>query len=340
MKRTLPLLLCLILNSSQAQSNTGLEGDWVRILETGYKEEIRRSISIVDTDYLKVSFGKNGQMKIFAGYLANGVQVPYRYDKETVSFGLGRQFRIEELQENRLTLVDLTDGEVTAGSSRHYYLRESVFLDALPYPEEDQVVIGEDTAYLASKKLYPIFQTTNTPDFHVFIHNQIKSSYSMGENYFHATFMLRPDGSIDHIMINHRIGRANDKRALKTIMASTGRWQMPKLNSKEVNIIMTIEDLFTKESANALSKPLKIDLDYSPEDPQVYMGYFNLAIRKMLRNKPEEALAYLKLCEDRKPEDANLDYLRYLLYQTLGKTQAAKESKARVQGSELRYLLR
>lgn len=324
----------------RAQSDSNLIGSWVRVQEVAYDAPVTQNPKITEADYLKVSFENSGQMKIYASHLANGVQVTYQYNKQIVGFGSGRQFKIEELDRDKLVLVDLNNGEITAGSNRHYYLRESVFLDALPYPAEDQVIIGRDTAYLASKKLYPIFQTTNTPDFHVFIHNQIKSSYSTGENYFHATFMIRPDGSIDHVTVNHRISKANDKRALKAIMASTGRWQLPKLNGKEVNIIMTIEDLFTKRSTSPSANPLKIDLDYSAEDPEVYMNYFNLAVRKILKKEHKEALEYLKLCEDRKPKDPNLPYLRYILYKSLGKTQAATENKTKVQRSRLRYLLK
>lgn len=340
MKWGLAFLLCLIFSTSAAQSDTELLGSWVRVLETAYEDEVRQSVSIVDDDYLKVDFQSDSQLRIYASYQANGVQVAYQISGSTLSFGLGRQFLIESLQEDKLVLLDLTDGKVTNHSKRHYYLRESVFLDALPYPEEDKVIIGSDTAYIASKKLYPTFQITNTPDFHIFIHNQIKGSYRVGENYFQATFMIRPDGSIDHVTINHRIGKANDKRALKAIMASTGRWQMPGLNGKNVNIVMTIEDLFTRRSESPDTKPLKIDLDHSAEDPEVYMNYFNLAIRKVLRKQPAEALQYLKLCEDRKPDDPNLHYLRYLLYADMGDEQAAKENLALLKRSKLRYLLK
>ncbi|GAB5528088.1 MAG: hypothetical protein Roseis2KO_59600 [Roseivirga sp.] len=340
MKWAFTILLCLFFSTSSAQSDTELSGSWVRVLETAHEDEVRQSLSIVDDDYLKIEFQSGGQLRIYASHQANGVQVAYQTRGSTLSFGLGRQFRIEDLQEDRLILLDLTDGKVTDHSKRHYYLSESVFLDALPYPEEDRVIIGDDTAYIASKKLYPIFQTTNTPDFHIFIHNQIKSSYRMGENYFQATFMIRPDGSIDHIMINHRIGKANDKRALKAIMASAGRWRMPQLNGQDVNIIMTIEDLFTRHSERVRTDPLKIDLNHSAEDPEVYTSYFNLAIRKILRKQTAPALQYLKLCEDRKPDDPNLYYLRYLLYTDLGDEQAAKENLAPLKRSRLRYLLK
>ena len=323
-----------------SQSEQTLRGSWVRILETGHETDIQTRPSIVEEDYLKLSFGENGQMKIYAGYRANGIQIAYQNTGTLLSFGSGRQFKIEQQSKDRFVLLDLVDGEVTSSSRRHYYLRESVFLDKLHYPLEDRVVLGNDTAYLASKKLYPVFQTTNTPDFHIFIHNQIKSSYSIGENYFQATFMIRPDGSIDHININHHIGKASDKRAIKAILASTGRWQMPRLNGHDVNIIMTIEDLFTRRSENSSSKPLKTDLDYSSGAPKVYMGYFNKAIRAMLTNQHQTALEYIQLCEDRKPKDPNLHYLRYLLYTALGENEAADKHMALVKRSRLRYLIK
>lgn len=340
MRLILQLYLLISVCASQAQSEQDLVGSWVRILETGNEPGIRQNPITVDKDYLKLSFGESGQMKVYASYKANGVQLPYQSNGGVLNLGPIRKFKIEQHSDDRLILVDLVDGEVTKNSSRHYYLRESMFLDKLPYPLEDRVTMGNDTAYLASKKLYPIFQTTNTPDFHIFIHNHIKNSYSIGENYFHATFMLRPDGSIDHININHRISKASDKRALKAILASAGRWKMPQLNGSDVNIVMTIEDLFTKRSESASSKPLKIDLDYSPEDPEVYMGYFNLAIRKMLIKQPQKALEYLQLCEDRKPKDPNLPYLRYLLYRILENQEAEGQNLAKVKRSRLRYLVK
>ncbi len=340
MKWVLACSLSMIVSNSTAQSDTELPGSWVRVLETGYEAAILSKPPIIDKDYLKLNFGEDGQMKIYASHLANGIQVPYEHDGHSVSFGAGRQFKVEKLDDDKLVLLDLIGGRLTAGSSRHYYIRESVFLDALPYPEEDRVIIGNDTAYMASKKLYPIFQTTNTPDFHIFIHNQIKSNYNMGENYFHATFMIRPDGSIDHINLNHRVNKGLDKKAIKAILTSTGRWQVPKLNGRDVNIIMTIEDLFTRHSERPGTNPLKIDLDYCAEDPEVYMSHFNLAIRKMLREQPDEALQYLKLCEERKPGDPNLHYLRYLLYAGLGDSQAAEENLTLLKRSKLRYLLK
>lgn len=322
------------------QPEQALSGSWVRILETGYETDIQNEPVIIEEDYLKLNFRDNGQMKIYASYRANGVQIAHQSTGTLLSFGSGRQFKIEQFSQDRFVLLDLADGEVTSSSMRHYYLRESVFLDTLPYPLEDRVIIGSDTAYLASKKLFPIFQTTNTPDFHIFIHNQIKSSYAIGENYFHATFMIHPDGSIDHININHRIRKASDKRAIKAILASTGRWQMPQLNGKDVNILMTIEDLFTRRSESPSSKPLKTDFDYSDEDPEVYMGYFNQAIRAMLTNQYQTALEYLQQCENRKPMDPNLPYLKHLLYTAQGDEEEAAQQLALVKRSRLRYLIK
>lgn len=339
-RRLLQLCLFTVPFFSHVQSGADLSGSWVRVLETGHEAAKVNRPSIRDKDYLKLSFGADGEMKIYASYVANGIQIPYHHDGQRVSFGVGRQFRVEKLEGDELILLDLIGGEITAGSSRHYYLRESVFLDALPNPEKDRVIMGSDTAYIASKKLYPIFQTTNTPDFHIFIHNQIKSSYRIGENYFHATFMIRPDGSVDYININHRVNKGSDKKAIKAILASAGRWHVPKLNGRDVNIIMTIEDLFTRRSESPGANPLKIDLDYSTEDPEVYTGYFNLAIRSIFRKQPQEALQYLKLCEERRPEDPNLHYLRYLTYDSMGNAQAAEENLVRVRGSRLRYLLK
>lgn len=253
---------------------------------------------MVDKDYMKIHFDGEGQMTIYPSYRAIGIQTPYQQYDDQLSFGVRRQFRIEQNTDDRLILLELRNGQVINDLKRHYYQREQVFLDALPHPTDDLVLIEGDTAYLASKKLFPVFQTTDTPDFHIFIHNRIKQSYKTGENYFHATFMIRPDGTIDHINIHHRIGKVNDKQASKAILASVGRWKMPKLNGKPVNIIMSIEDLFTKRSGGETIKPPNLDIDYSNEDPEVYMGYFNLVIRKILRDQPREALKHLKFCEE------------------------------------------
>ncbi len=340
MKHILSLLLFVTVTSLSAQTSHDLKGSWVRILEEPYGEAIKDSVDIVDKDYLKIRFDDRGQMKIYASYRANGIQLPYEHHGNQLSFGAARQFTIEQLSDDRLILSDMTEGKLTVNSKRHYYQRESVFLDALPYPTQDRVILGKDTAYLASKKLFPIFQTTDTPDFHIFIHNQIRHSYAIGENYFHATFMIRPEGSIDHVNIHHRISKGHDKRAVKAILASAGIWQIPQLNGRPVNIIMSIEDLFTRKAQSGSVQTPQIDLDYNAEDPQVYMGYFNLAIRNVLRNNPEEALKYLRLCEDRKPEDPNLHYLRYQLYEILGEKEKADQQLAKVRRSGLRYLVK
>lgn len=340
MKKSLIVIYCCLWHSLTFAQKTFIEEDWVRVLETDYETEVSLNPKMIEADYLKLSMKSDGTMKLYSNYTSHGIQVSFDFIGGNLIYGPSRVFKIEQYNADRLVMVETFDGKVSSDSKRHYYLPEKVYLDKLPIPYKDLVVVGKDTAYLASKKLYPIFQTTNTPDFHIFIHNQVRSAYLTGENYVQATFMIRPDGSIDHININHHVSKGSDKRVVKAIMASAGRWQMPQLNGTDVNIIMTIEDFFKKRSESTSSTPSKIDLNYSPEDPVTYMGYFNLAVRKTLTEQPQKALEYLQLCEDLKPKNPSLAYLRYLLFNNSSQKEQANQQLALVKKSRLKYLLK
>ncbi len=322
------------------QSENDLLGSWVRVRTMSPNELVSDNIEIIADEYLKLRFNGNNELTIFGHYQASGVGTKYALKNNFLIFGFDRKFRVEFVDKSRLILVELDKGRVTDNSVKHIYLRESVFLAKLPLSYEDIFLHDRDTVYFASKKLYPEFQARIYPDFHLYVHNQVKPSYSYGSNHIYATFIVYPDGSVGEVDILHHVNKASDKKALRAIINSKNRWSVPFLESKEVPVLMHVEDRYVSNKKNGRNEvSFEINQQELTDQTSLYSANLYQIALALRKGEYERALEYIGTCEKILPKEPNLIYLKFRCYSGLGNTVLLEKAKLALKKTRLRYLI-
>lgn len=339
---TLLLSVLLMLNCSAfsfAQKKGDIIGAWVRVSQSESSTAQSAFESINEDDYLKLHFQKGERLKIYGSYAANGIETAYKYRKGKITYGFDRVFEVESYSDSTLVLMEWETGKAKESLVRHYYLREKVFLDRIAIGNSDWFVNGVDTVYFSSKKLYPQFQTIEYPDFHLYVHNAAKEVYNNGPNYMLASFSIEPDGLVKDAEIWHHINEEADARVVQAIQNSTGRWQMPLLNDKDVTVNMHIDDSYVKRDK---SQGLEITLNQNEVFENSADAYRNSVLRIARYFKLqdyESALEYIGICEQIAPEEPNLLYLKYKAYLAMNNEVGSRRFLALIKASRLSYLV-
>lgn len=342
MMRVVFLWVCLMtMGQTIGQIDKMLSGSWVQTAEKRYKGMDKPFLDIDDGIYLRYTFTDNGEVDIATYYAANMDYRRYVVKDSVIQILSDKKFRILKVDESNLIMVELEDGRTTPNSIIHYFIREQAYLDKLPLLEEDIILLGKDTVYMDSEKLHAVFQIVDYPDFHLYLHNKIKTDYRKGENYFQASFVVWPNGKITNIDIFHHIGKASDKKVKKVIKASEGRWKLPLLDAEKVAVLVTIEDRYLMGEKQ---KSFDFSDLFSPDTFHVYTDNyqknFNRATRSFLRGNYRESLKYLAQCEQIKPGEPNLSFLRYRCYTKLEDYKNATINFDRLKKSRFNYLVK
>jgi len=324
---------------SFGQKKGDIIGTWVRVSQSESSTAESAFESINEADYLKLHFHENKKLKIYGSHAANGIETAYKYRKGKITYGFDRAFEIESYSDSSLVLIELEKVGRREDFIKHYYLKEKVFLNRLEVGQNDWYVSGVDTVYFASKKLYPQFMTTRYPDFHLYVHNAVKKAYSNGPNYMLATFSIESSGDVKDIEIWHHTNAEADAGVVQAIQNSTGRWQMPLLNDKDVTVNMHIDDRYVKRD---ISQGLEIALNQNEVFENSADAYRNSVLRIARYFKLqdyESALEYIDICEQIAPEEPNLLYLKYKAYLAMNNEEESWEFLALIKGSRLSFLV-
>ncbi|MBO3698231.1 hypothetical protein [Roseivirga sp. E12] len=334
LKLIFSLAIAFQFSSVHAQKQKDILGSWVRV-NSGEGLSLKTAVqSGKEEDYLKLQFDKDGKLKIYGTYRANGISTDYKFKRGKLTYGFDRAFNIDAYSDSSLVLSE------EGSSSKHYYLREKTFLKGLPINETDWYSNKENRVYFASKKLYPQFITQKYPDFHLYVHNAAKASYNLGPNYLFATFSIQPDGSITDVELWHHVNQEADEKIVEAIQNSSQRWKLPLLESRGVAINMYVDDSFVKRGR---SENLEISLtpnEVFANNADAYTYGILSFMKALKRQEYESALESIGICEMIKPNEPNLIYLRYLLAKARGDSKSMEEYQEQLSLSSLSYLLR
>lgn len=322
-----------------SQYNKAILGAWRKVAETTYADSsfINNEKS---TSYLRYEFKNRASLTISSHYSQNASNSPsidYVIDKDILTFGFNRRFLIAEATAEKLVLVDL-EGGLNSSSPKYHFIPEQVYLDNLELNPKDIVLMGGDTAYLTSEKLLPKFKTIN-PDFHQFVSMRMNDSYEKGENYTLAILTIHPNKEIRDIQIMHHVNKATDKKFIAAIKKTKSMWSLPKLNGRDVPIILSVEDRDFGGRSFDISQPLRMTPLTFERYTDDYLKNFNLAVKAYLRKDYSEALKFLRKCEGIGPQEPNIFYFRYLCFSESSNHEMANKNLKLVKESHLKYLV-
>ncbi|MFY0592795.1 hypothetical protein [Roseivirga sp.] len=344
LQKAFPLLLSTILMmscsfASVAQKKGHIIGSWVRVGQ-GINSASESAFDSINKDvYLKLHFQKDKILKIYGSYAANGIETAYMFRKGKITYGFNRIFEVESYSDTTLVLIEWETGKVKERMARQYYLKEKVFLDRLAIENGDFFLNEADTTYFSSKKLYPQFQTIEYPDFHLYVHNAAKEVYNNGPNYMFASFSIEPDGLVKDIEIWHHISKEADASVVLAIQNSTGRWQMPLLNDKDVTVNMHIDDSYVKREKRQGQKIALSQNEMFVNSADAYRNSMLRIVRNFKLEDYERALKYIDICEQIAPEEPNLLYLRYKVYLAMNNELESSRYLELIKLSRLNYLV-
>jgi len=345
MKLRFVLLLIVVPLAAFAQTSTkevysALEGSWVKMGVNWVDENRKDALPDYHQHYLKYEFTNKKKLLAFGSYVANGVVVDHQLNGRKLDFSFGRHFLIESIDEDHMVMVEVEGGDTGAKTIRFEFVREQLYIESLPVRPEDYMVRAKgDTVFFDSEKFHPKFQPRKYPDFHLYLHNQIKRFYPMGENYFFASFEIDRDGVIDHIQVFSHANQRSTEKAIQAIKESEGKWQLPKLKNKGATVLMTIEDRFHKRKPEGGYSLEANQNDISQRYNDAYVNAHQKAVGQYLRGQHSQMTEWLDWCEKMRPDEPSLAYLKYLYYQALLDKPAAQQQKEILSATPLNFLM-
>ena len=333
------LIICImfVASFSWAQQRTrevyaALEGSWVKQSASWAMSANQAVLPEYQHNYLRYEFTPKRALLAYGSYLANGVTVGHELNKRRLKFSFGREFEIEILEADRLVLVELESGKVGPGSVRYDFIREDAHVNALPI-DPSELIIKEtgDTLFFDSEKFHPVFRARKYPDFHLYVHNQIKRYYPNGENYFHASFEIDERGVIDNIEVYAAANEKSTEKAMRAIKASEGRWKLPKLDGRGVRVLVQYYDRFAKGNEDSQN----ITAKYA----DAFVNAHRKAVKHYIKKEYGKALELLELCDDMQPQEHSKEYLKYLIHKAQNDIQLANAQKALLLESPMSFLM-
>ena len=338
------ILLMFMTLTSLGQSSTkevyrALQGSWVKQKVSWAIESNQGALPDFHKQYLRYEFTAKRQMLAYGTYFANGVAIDHSLNKRRLTMSFGRQFMIESIDSDKLVLIELENSKTGAQSVRTEFIREQQHLEQLPIaPESRLLKANGDTVYFDSEKFHPRFQTKKYPDFHLYVHNQIKRFYPDGENYLYATFEIDEVGVIGNIRVYAAANQNSAEKAIEAIKGSEGRWELPKLNGCGVKVLVTYYDRFDKLKSNGHDLSLNgaaVNAKFS----DAFVRAHQKAVKHYIKGEYDEALKLLSLCDQMQPNEPSKNYLKYLVYKQLDDDQAAQKLRAGLLRTPLSFLM-
>ena len=343
MKLNLFLLLSLLPMLILAQTSTkevyrALEGSWVKLNVEWVDDDHKEALPDYHRHYLKYEWSSKKKLSVYGSYLANGVEVSHQLKGRKLSFSFGRHFIIEEVDEQNLVMVELDGGPSGEKTIRFEFIREPLYIDALPLSSDDYMVEPSgDTLFFDSEKFHPRFSHKQYPDFHLYVHNQVKRYYPKGENYFYASFEINPDSKISQVQVFAGADKKSSEKAIEAIRKSEGMWTLPELNGRGVRVLVTIEDRYNNSGLNTSLSSNQNDISQRYSD--AFVRAHQKATRLYLRKRYDDMPEWLDRCEKMQPNDPNYLYLKYLYSQAIGNGRAVKTYKEKLANTSLKFLL-
>lgn len=345
MRCQLLIFLLFVACFGQAQTSTkevykALQGSWVKQQSSWATEADQGPLPDFHKAYLRYEFTPKRDMLAYGTYFANGIAVDHNLNKRRLTMSFGRQFSIETIEADRLVIVELENGRIGAHSVRTEFIREHRHLAQLEIDPNTRLLKSNgDTVYLDSEKFHPKFQTKKYPDFHLYVHNQIKRFYPKGENYLFMTFEIDEAGVIGQFNVYAAANEKSTEKAIESIKGSEGRWTLPKQNGRGVKILVSYQDRFdnvnTGESLNMVANGGDIIREYS----DVFVRAHQKAVKHYIKGEYEQALEFLAHCDQMNPDEPGKNYLKYLVYTRLENSQAAETLKADLLKTPLSFLV-
>lgn len=336
MKGIFLFFLVSITVSCFSQINNNLLGSWVKIEVESRDGKVFEQMGDESLSFLKYTFYNNGNLSISVHYTSNGINQNYLIRNNVVELSFGRKFQIEKLDSDSLIIVELQDGKITSKSIRTKFIREQKYLDLLELASDDKIVIGNDTAYIESEKLYPRFKNKDFLDYHAYLNSYTENTLKK-DIYAYATFVISPHGEISNINVLYHVNKSFDNKIIRAIKMSKGMWQLPKLNGKDVSIVKIFEVRITYSGSGRVDYSKLDDLgEYTME----YFENFNLVARSVLNKDYTKALEFIAEGEDLRPNEPNFLFLKYLCYKEMGNNELSTENLYLVKGTALKYLVK
>ena len=335
-------LLMLYCLSANAQSSTKnlyelLTGSWVKTKVSWVDSNRKEALADYHQSYLKYEFTDAHDLLVFGSYVANGVKVKHELKGKKLSFGLGRNFIIEAVDEERLVMAELVGGASGKPGIRFEFVKEQLYIDALPINRDDFIVEASgDTLFFDSEKFHPRFRHKQYPDFHLYVHNQIKRYYPGGENYFYASFEIDEHGVIDMVQVFASPNRKTAEKAVAVIKKSGGNWSLPMLNGEGVKVLVCVEDRYNKGKREASVNQRDITQRYS----ESFVRSHQKAVGRYVRKQYDQMTEWLDWCEKMNPEEPTFLYLKYLYSQAVKDAEAVAKYQNQISNTPLRFLIK
>ena len=320
---------------------SALKGSWVRT-KSGWANA-NRSDKLPDyhLQYLKYKWTAQKQLLVYPSYVANGLELPYELNDHNLKIGFGRYFVIEKVDEDELVLVELEGGASGEKSLRFEFVREQHYIDALPLRSQDFMVKSSgDSLFFDSEKFHPQFSHKQYPDFHLYVHNQLKRFYPKGENYFLASFEIDAKGQIDQVQVFAHANQKTTEKAIEAIAKSEGMWQLPRPNGRGGRVLMTIEDRYNKRRSSTSLNLNSTQNDIGKRYGNLFVEAFQKAVNMYVRKQYDQMPEWLARCEKARPDEPNLIYLKYLYAEAIADELALQKHKDLLSKTPLSFLIK
>ena len=304
------LILCIYILSISALSysqnyKSKLIGSWIKVNATynsGKELPLNHSINQL---YFRIEFKTNG--KAYKSF--NPFDKGYIFDYSTVGNNLKIgiiNYKIDYSVKDSLILIEEGTNGFDDAAIKYFLIPEGNYQNKLLLTSDMIIKEGEDSIFVESEKIRASFNKEES--FHEFLKNNITeySKVISSDNFFLATFIIRPNCSIDSININRGINKSFDSQFIKAVKNSSKYWTPAKLDNKDVSVLHT-------EIFNFISHPKFEKQYYNYRD-----GFF-----AMQRGEYNKAISLFNICIEIDPEDKNALYQRGFCYYKLDNLENA-----------------
>lgn len=303
------ILLFIILSTSLPSIcqnyRSKLVGSWVKVNATYKSGEELPLNHALNQSYFRFHFKSNGKVFKSVDPLDNGYIFDYSIIGNNLKIGF-INYKVDYLKNDTLVLIEEGNGGFDSFAIKFFLIPEKNYQKRIPLSSEMIIKIGGDSIFIENEKIRACFN--NDESFHEFLRNNIAeySNVVSSDNFFFATFIIRPDRSIDSMRIYKGINKEFDSQFINAVNKSLKYWIPAKLNDKDVSVLHT-------ETFNFIS---------NPKFEKQYYNYRDGVIA-MQRGDYYKAISLFNICLESDPEDKNALYQRGICHYKLDNLENA-----------------